>query len=139
MLTHPSRLYFRETRAEGAAHISFVAHLPQHLMQHDPVGTRHPACLCLTQERPEHSYMRKEFFEMSDCAAGKDERAAAAVAFPFAGLRYPRQRFFGHMTGCSDLAAENGEQGRFALVQIGRASCRESVCQYVWISVVAVY
>src|SRR3546814_4885572 len=52
MLTHPSRLYFRETRAEGAAHISFVAHLPQHLMQHDPVGTRHPACLCLTQERP---------------------------------------------------------------------------------------
>src|SRR3546814_8476086 len=40
MLTHPSRLYFRETRAEGAAHISFVAHLPQHLMHHDPVGTR---------------------------------------------------------------------------------------------------
>src|SRR3546814_20667662 len=125
-------------------------------MQHDPVGTRHPACLCLTQERPEHSYMRKEFFEMSDCAAGKDERAAAAVAFPFAGLRYPRQRFFGHMTGCSDLAAENREQGRFALVQfqhiaacdgralcgstikIGRASCRERVCQYVNISVGAV-
>src|SRR3546814_16078852 len=54
MLTHPSRLYFRETRAEGAAPISFVAPLPQHLMQHDPVGPPHPACLCLTQERPEH-------------------------------------------------------------------------------------
>src|SRR3546814_9719940 len=103
MLTHPSRLYFRETRAEGAAHISFVAHLPQHLMQHDPVGTRHPACLCLTQERPEHSYMRKEFFEMSDCAAGKDERAAAAVAFPFAGLRYPRQRSEEHTSELQSL------------------------------------
>src|SRR3546814_4796095 len=75
-------------------------------------GVQTCALPIFTQERPEHSYMRKEFFEMSDCAAGKDERAAAAVAFPFAGLRYPRQRFFGHMTGCSDLAAENGEQGR---------------------------
>src|SRR3546814_3749814 len=54
-------------------------------------------------------------------------------SFPFAGLRYPRQRFFGHMTGFSDLAAENGEQGRFALVQFqhiaacdGRALCGRS-------------
>src|SRR3546814_20765184 len=75
-------------------------------------------------------FRSKEFFKMSDCAAGKDERAAAAVAFPFAGVRHQRQRFFGHMTGCSDLAAENGEQGRFALVQFqhiaacdGRALC----------------
>src|SRR3546814_10500916 len=67
-------------------------------------------------------FRSKEFFKMSDCAAGKDERAAAAVAFPFAGVRHQRQRFFGHMTGCSDLAAENGEQGRFALVQFQHRS-----------------
>src|SRR3546814_2016070 len=66
MLTHPSRLYFRETRAEGAAHISFVAHLPQHLMQHDPVGTRHPACL----RSAEHTSELQSIMRISYAAYG---------------------------------------------------------------------
>src|SRR3546814_20455141 len=44
-------------------------------------------------------------------------------------------------TAIDDVAAIVGDRGaaaRFEQLQIGRASCRESVCQYVYISVVDV-
>src|SRR3546814_20631100 len=51
-------------------------------------------------------------------------------------LRVSKQR----LGLCPALAADCGENLRVELffLEIGRASCREGVCQYVWISGVAV-
>src|SRR3546814_15906095 len=39
---------------------------------------------------------------------------------------------------CTHMSAAAQEASAASIFEIGRASCRERVCQYVWISVVAV-
>src|SRR3546814_13930025 len=73
-----------------------------------------------------------------DACALMTKEAIAPIATPAQDTRIPHSMPIEIKMPALSPTMEEGTLAKWLVKEIGRASCRERVCQYVWISVVGV-